>query len=64
MNKSEKETILEKYYFNPKNAGAYMGPQKVFIELTPNSTLSLSVWIKKGDVRFEQEITILMFIIY
>ena len=33
MNKSEKESILEKYYFNAKNSGAFMGPQKVFYEL-------------------------------
>ena len=30
MDRSEKEEILNRYYFNPKNAGALSGPIKLF----------------------------------
>ena len=30
MDVSEKEKILSAFYFNPKNAGAFTGPKKLF----------------------------------
>ena len=54
MNKSEKESILEKYYFNAKNVGAYMGPQKVFSELNKKypgliSLYFIKKWLNNQD---------------
>ena len=54
MSELEKKIILKEYYFNPKNAGAFMGAKKVFLELNKKHPWMISLqfiqsWLNNQD---------------